>query len=48
MNEVAVHPAAQAEYEAAAVWDAERSAAAQRLVSEVEAAIEAFRLAPES
>ena len=43
MNDFVIHPAAQAEYEQAADWYAERSAkTAQRFVSEVEAAIEAI------
>ena len=49
MTEFAIHPAAQAEYEKAADWYAERSAvAAQRFASEVEAAIEAISKHPES
>jgi len=49
MNDFAIHPAAQAEYEKAADWYAERSAvAAERFASEVEAAIDAIRKHPDS
>jgi plasmid stabilization system protein ParE len=49
MNDLVIHPAAQAEYEEAADWYAERSAvAAARFASEVEAAIEAIRKHPDS
>ena len=49
MNDIAIHPAAQAECEAAADWYAQQSAiAAQRFASEVEAAIEAIRKRPDS
>ena len=49
MTDFVIHPAAQAEYERAADWYAERSAmAAQRFVSEVEAAVEAIRKHPDS
>jgi plasmid stabilization system protein ParE len=49
MNDFVVHPAAQAEYETAVDWYAERSTvAAERFVSEVEAAIEAIQRHPES
>ncbi len=49
MNDLAVHPAAQAEFERAADWYAKRSvAAAQRFASEVEAAKDAIRQNPES
>jgi plasmid stabilization system protein ParE len=48
MIDFVIHPAAQAEYEKAADWYAERSAvAAERFVSEVEVAIEAIRKHPD-
>ena len=49
MNDIAIHPAAQAEYEKSADWYAERSAeAAERFASEVEAAFETIRRHPDS
>jgi plasmid stabilization system protein ParE len=49
MTDLVIHPAAQAEYERAAEWYAERNpAAADRFISEVEAAIQAIRNHPES
>ena len=49
MNDFAIHPAAQAEYEEAADWYAQQSAiAAKRFASEVEAAIETIRKRPAS
>jgi plasmid stabilization system protein ParE len=49
MSDFAVHPAAQAEFETAAEWYAERSVAvAQRFASEVEAAIDAICKRPDS
>ena len=48
MNDLVIHPAAQAEYENAADWYAERSTvAAQRFISEVQVAIEAIRKHPD-
>jgi len=48
MNDSVIHPAAQAEYEKAADWYAERSVvAAERFASEVEVAIEAIRKHPD-
>jgi plasmid stabilization system protein ParE len=49
MADLDIHPAAQAEYEEAAEWYAERSlAVAERFVAQIEAALEEIRRRPNS